>query len=49
MEAMNIKIAKARYRSGIAFMGSFTGSSAKRLQPSVLFWYEIQQTNHYRS
>ena len=49
MEAMNIKIAKARYRSGIAFMGSFTGSSAKRLQPNELFWYEIQQTNQQRS
>jgi hypothetical protein len=37
MEAMNIKMAKARYRSGIAFMRSFTGTSATRLQPKGFF------------
>ena len=37
MEAMNIKMAKAKYRSGIAFMRPFTGSSATRLQPEGFF------------
>jgi len=37
MEAMNIKMAKAKYRSGIAFMRPFTGTSATRLQPKGFF------------
>ena len=49
MEAMNIKIAKARYRSGIAFMGSFYGVFRKEVATERAFYHEIQQTNHQRS
>ncbi len=37
MEAMNIKMAKARYRSGIAFMRSFTGTAGMRLHLKGFF------------
>lgn len=37
MEAMNIKMAKARYRSGIAFMRPFTGASGMRLHLKGFF------------
>jgi hypothetical protein len=37
MEAMNIKMTKARYRSGIAFMRSFTGASRMRLHLKGFF------------
>lgn len=37
MEAMNIKMAKARYRSGIAFMRPFTGTAGMRLHLKGFF------------
>lgn len=44
MEAMNIKITKAKYRSGIAFMYPSTESVPKKLQCDGVFWERIQHS-----
>jgi hypothetical protein len=46
MEAMNIKITKAKYRSGIAFMLSSTEPVPKKLHRDGLFWPQIQLSHH---
>lgn len=45
MEAMNIKITKAKYRSGIAFMHTSTESVLKKLQSDGLFWQRTQHSH----
>lgn len=44
MEAMNIKITRAKYRSGIAFMHPFTESVPMKLQSDGVFWQRIQHS-----